>query len=108
MGRKPRWIEELESERERRKLLNRLRQLSDDVHPYTVLHPRGMDGHDLINSGKDFASLPATRPIKHPPWSPERIEELKQRVGRCEDLWHQDDVNTFDGVTQWTPSRIRN
>ena len=82
------------------RLLNRLRQQSDDTPLLTVLNPKGMNGHDLITAGKDFHALPATQPMTHVPGSLERIEEMRKRVSRCEELWHPDDCDSFEAVVE--------
>jgi len=56
-----------------------------------VLDEIRVKGHD-----QDFEPKPASEPDDHMPQSPERIEALRRRVERGEELTHPDDRVDYD------------
>lgn len=81
MGRLPRWAEEMEKKRKQR----RLRQSKSQPTPQP---------HRVV---REFVPTLPSESIPHPPGSRERIEEMQRRVSRCEELWHPDDCDSFEG-----------
>lgn len=57
------------------------------------------NGHDIINAGLDITCpKTATNPVDAPPGSLEKLETMRDRVARCEELFSEEDRQGFDGI----------
>ena len=52
----------------------------------------------IYKSDEGFSPPLPSKPILHPPGSPEKVEELARRVERGQHLWHEGDAVSEDVV----------
>jgi hypothetical protein len=92
MGRKPQWVEDANQ-----KLRDAIKAKFADAPTQNVKFD-GTNGHEYTRYMNE-PGRPTTNPVSYPPGSAEKIAELRARVGRCEDLWHQDDCDNLASVS---------
>jgi hypothetical protein len=85
-----------------RQLIKRRSRTRHPVGRCTVLDPTGMDGHALMANTDEYVPIPCQSPTEYPPGSPHKIQEMRERMARCEELFHADDYDHLEGVESIT------